>query len=177
MNRSNKVIEILEGFKLGKLGAGTLKLVGGSQPETPSQVTHIKWLDENVVKRDDWALGVTWKEPDFKFYFDVTEVNSGTYEGLLVGGHELRVKFSVGDLPEFEDEEFRGAKRQISSSLSMAKDTCQSVMQIIKREGSLAAALVSGKLGKDWTFSGRVFEGYVKDRTGVNKSPNFWVGS
>jgi hypothetical protein len=128
MNRSQKVIQILEGFKLGKLGAGTPKTqkqdVRGQEQglkreldqkltEIETQIEdlkgkHYKWffdiLDKSKHKIPLGVVEALKKDPDFLFR-DLTEKHARIcYE--VYARHEAKTKDSSSDLYREKWQEF-----------------------------------------------------------------------
>jgi hypothetical protein len=185
MSQSQKIIKIIEGFKLGNLGAGKPRFT--EEPEFPleddSQVENIKWYRKTKKSRKEWLGGVSWSETseisqwenNFFMIFDMSDDHEYYRLGIYGGGVYLRIQNNGFDMSaqhhSFEiDLDFKAPDDE--SATKIMKQT----MGRIKEAGSFGKALMSGAIGSGWSVyyeEGSYFQDYLLRKSGKNKSPHF----
>jgi hypothetical protein len=117
MTRADKFLEMAEGFKLGKLGAGKLRDIPDEPEKVPSKFVRI--VKEGKNEAFAFSFGkeieadepfICWEDPDGWFYFFELQMDTATgpdKDGLfqarlnLYGGENLEAKSSnAGVMPE-----------------------------------------------------------------------------
>lgn len=181
MSKAQRIIIILEGFKLGDLGAGKKNYV--EEPEAPFQgrekrptdrVHSSTWIDDDEVDTRTWLGGVKWIEASgFRFYMCCHEQpDEGKCVFYFAGGINLTVTTIQGD-PEVRGTLFDGLLRQRlgrKAGLVMLRG----LMENVKTNGSFGRALAFGKLGMVWKISHqKIFDQYIFETAGVHKALTF----
>jgi hypothetical protein len=176
MKKSRQVIKILEGFKLGDLGARKKRLA----PEeivydTPQnmgiQITRKSWVDSTKVKTNDWITGVQWTEstvPAMKFFMRCDAGLNG-YDVRIMAGCQLAVQFRSGALSR--DIDFLGRFEFRTQSDEDAEKYIKIVFEKILVAGNFGFALATGKLGQVRFRNVQSFKDYLYRTTKVISSP------
>jgi hypothetical protein len=182
MKRSKEISTIIEGFKLGKLGAGKKKFA--QEPEKDfsvvrqrrpfEQLTRSTWIDDKKVPMSQWRGGVQWIESSgFKFFMYAQEDSEDRFPIYVVAGPDLKVTFHKG-YPDYNKAV--GAVYRLSSSEKKdAKAILTRFFDEIKNSGSFGYALATGKLEKGWRVNPFLTQ-YLFDVAGIKTSPYFEFG-
>jgi hypothetical protein len=195
MNRSRKIVQILEGFKLGTLGAGKKRFV--EDPPTFSAVSKkssvVRTKPEDMgykIQRDRWHKGRAYPDNDnfFEFAMSWTEVNSVTKDRIkfcmylyLAGNYVITVyggpnlKLVKDSLTFAENEDFFLNFELDNDDLNSANTLFNSFWKEIKWEGSFGLALAKEFLGDSWKLgnSSRNFKDYFERTTGTSEYSQF----
>lgn len=166
MNRAKKVIRVLEGFKLGDLGAGTKKLAPQPEPQAAKN-SSIKFIDvrANPDHYQGYMRGVKWSEGEMNFFLELGVSQSGeTYDLMLYGGRGDRVKIPKSNmvfkkLPKFPD--FSLQLKFHPKDKNEASEQMNKVMRAVRSYKSFAEAWKSsGVFDSTWAL---IDHGYFKE--------------
>jgi hypothetical protein len=164
MNRAKIVKDIIEGFKLGKLGAGKLKMAPETQP-SQIEIPNILFADVWSGSYEGFMRGVTWSEDEMNFYLQLTGSRSGeTYDLLLYGGRGDRVKIprknmTIKKLPKLPD--FSLQLKFFAKDRGEASEKMNAVMRSIKTAGSFGLAWEHSSIfSSGWSLNDH---GYFKE--------------
>jgi hypothetical protein len=184
MNRSQRIVSLLEGFKLGKLGARSTNPVEDSPVaiETDSRVEDIKWYRKNKKSREGWLGGVSWSEiseasgwyNNFFLVLDMSEDQQYYRIGVYGGGEYLKIinyGYEVGARHHAFDIEYDFKASDDMTAITKMK----AVFGKIKEVGSFGSALASGQIGSGWQIyfeEHDYFKDYLQRKTGSHRSPH-----
>jgi hypothetical protein len=190
MSKAREIKAILEGFKLGKLGAGKAKLAGPTtdvpQPSQDEPLTKPELavdkngkriynvITSNALESDGGrdVAAIKWKETgDMRFLMICVDKKMGSYVLQIFGGKGL--KLPTKKIPNLVDtQEFALFRGFSAKSRNEAEQFMWDTFHDIPKVGSLGYALATGKLGPNWKcsdFHGRFIE-YLFRTSNVVKS-------
>jgi hypothetical protein len=193
MSRSRKIIEILEGFKLGKLGAG-VKLAkpvptddSQNSADTPSytgyKIARTNWTKQKRTFADFWVNAVSWTEDNppepnvYKFLMICRIIKDNeSYQIQVFGGSNLKAFLTTS--PRAVNVGFMAIYDYSASSDKEANAFFQSKFKRIAGVGSFGYALNIGKLDKGWKLLEQNADPtlYLLNTSGVSVSSYFSRG-
>jgi hypothetical protein len=160
VTRSRKIIEILEGFKLGSLGAGLKKPIYSDEPEdlfpVEQEKTDVDIIEtgETVYKKDDGSKGglpyIFWRESSgYKYLLHVVYRKIiGHYYLQLACGKKLGILDGTGDVST-------GFMREDWTALSPPVSTLDEVTLHFRiLVGKIQQSSMSSKFLRDFDIKG-----------------------
>jgi hypothetical protein len=192
MNKAKTIINIVEGFKLGKLGAGKVNFLRGEQEDSGtiscgtdafvgnkwmvigSEIVNLKGKDVSFV------FGGKWKETNgYGFALVCFDTNSPSgFVIQVVGGLDYKPPTKITSLNFSKAHDFKLFQWIGSLDTEDAKDLAKTHCNDAMIAGSFGCALVTGMLKGDWSVvqtRGSWIE-YLQTTAGVTKSKYFEMG-
>jgi hypothetical protein len=165
MTKSREIKEIIEGFKLGKLGAGH-KFKSVPEPEEFGEIEKFGSVepdDDIEMTFGAWVKGYWWTESNgYNFLLACLRQTNKTYEFTIWGGKHLDVPKFVrndGDLPD--DAPFM----LVSHYTGNPEHRFPEILGALVEDKSLGRAYIQDHLGS-WKLdeTGSSFQTYLKSR-------------
>jgi hypothetical protein len=172
MSKAKEIKNLIEGFKLGKLGASR----SGRFSLDPDFVKIVVF--KTLVPSGQYLPGcksiVTWEESNGYVFvagmFSVTK----EYQIQILAGRDLKMPSSEIDQSTPLTDEFRLRHDYKFSDADEAVSFFKEILDSIKKAGSFGEALTTGKIGSGWKVFKSGFSEYLNDNKKL-KSPYFRI--